>query len=237
MLTNTSNKWRPIRIMASILDLNDPTNYCNESGVIRPGLRGDDFMCTDDSILTFEKRNLIIHGLIPEAVRLHTSRLLVASVNANLLIPLFNYPLCSSFTVPPDHRSVGVRNADMILYTAARPAPGVNIAWAKSCAKLKNGRPVAGVMNSAPHPLSLSRISIRITAHEIAHTLGFNLPQMVALHMVSILPHVRGKPFAMVVNSTLTREKGAGVLWLPDGGGNGVGGRGRGALEAAECEG
>ncbi|KEG08395.1 surface protease GP63 [Trypanosoma grayi] len=205
-LSGGEKTWAPIRIKAFTEDMNNQSQYCNQSGVWRPNFRGDTAPCTRDDVLTAEKRAVIVKHTIPLAVELHSSRLLVQREDNNIVVPKFNSVVCASFTVPEAHYTTGVSGADMIMYVAAGPAAGTNVAWAESCASLKDGRPVVGVINFASQSIAVTRFTIRITAHELAHALGFNYEQMKAHKMLSSVTGVRGKPLVTVVSSRKTKQ-------------------------------
>ncbi|KEG08325.1 Major Surface Protease [Trypanosoma grayi] len=161
--------------------MNNPAKCGRRSGAECPNFRVGTAPCTRDDVMTAEKRPVIVKHTIPLAVELHPSRLLVQREDNNIVVPQFNSVVCVSFTVPEAHRTTGVEDADMILYAAAGSSAGTNVAWAGSCASLKNGRPVVGVINFASQSIAVMRFTIRITAHGLAHALGFNYEQMGAL--------------------------------------------------------
>ncbi|KEG05849.1 surface protease GP63 [Trypanosoma grayi] len=137
---------KPIRISVSTLDLNDPTKYCGRDGLLvklpflgnerkqkttlkndamkRPYFLGGTFKCEASDVLTPERKADLTDKILPAAVKLHTDRLRVNPLPIPFIVPEFDKKsLCSSFTVPEDHRAKegkGV-NADMVLYVGAWP--------------------------------------------------------------------------------------------------------------------
>ncbi|RNE97052.1 surface protease GP63 [Trypanosoma rangeli] len=191
-------EWAPIRIVASMKDLEDNKKHCQLSTLDKPNLRGGTVSCSQKDSLTRNGKKEILTRAIHVAIKLHADRLLVQPLKDPLKVP--NFPsdsVCGQFTVPEAHRSEGVDNADMVLYVAAAPG-GV---WALPCATLDNGRPIVGVVNVAPADLRFPRLATRIAAHEIAHALGFAYGKMVASHMVKNVTGVRGRALSVVVNS------------------------------------
>ncbi|KEG06672.1 putative surface protease GP63 [Trypanosoma grayi] len=198
--------WAPIRIKVFTEDMKSPDKYCTKEGEMRPDFRGENVLCQKGDILTPERNATIINELIPAAVKLHADRLLVRPVMGDLVVPEFSGGLCMHFAIPSSHHKAGVSDADMILYAAAGPTNGMTLAWAMTCSWLRSGRPASGVMNFGPKSITATSLSIRTTAHEIAHALGFNYEQMVILKMISTVRGVRGKNSVMVVSSPKTKE-------------------------------
>ncbi|RNE95913.1 surface protease GP63, partial [Trypanosoma rangeli] len=194
-----TEKWAPIRIVASMKDLEDKNKHCGLPTGYKSNLRGGTVSCSREDVLTRNGKKEILTSAINVAIKLHADRLLVQPLKAPLKVP--NFPeksICRQFTVPDVHRSEGVKDADMVLYVAAAPG-GV---WALPCATLDNGRPIVGVVNFGPADLRFLRLATRIAAHEIAHALGFAYGKMVASRMVSNVTSVRGRALSVVVNST-----------------------------------
>ncbi|RNE96442.1 surface protease GP63 [Trypanosoma rangeli] len=192
-------EWAPIRIVASMKDLEDNNKHCGSPMLNRPNLRGGTVSCSQEDVLTRNGKKEILTSAINVAIKLHADRLLVQPLKGPLKVPDFpSGSICGQFTVPPEHNSKGVDNADMVLYVAAAPG-GV---WALPCATLENGRPIVGVVNFGPADLRFLRLATRIAAHEIAHALGFDYGKMVASRMVTNVTSVRGRALSVVVNST-----------------------------------
>lgn len=204
---NDNSEWKPIRFKVFTNALNDTNRYCNETGVLRPSFVSKNMMCGSADILTPEKKNIYQDIIIPRAVKLHAERLLVKPVSGNMVVPKHLPFPCNLFSIPSDHRSTGVDNADMILYAAAGPMGG-RVAWAMTCATLQNdGRPSVGVMNYNPEQIVKRELAVRILAHEIAHALGFVYSEMDRKGILSVEYGVRGKRFLRIVSGNNTRRK------------------------------
>ncbi|ORC89676.1 putative surface protease GP63, partial [Trypanosoma theileri] len=113
--------------------------------------------------------------------------------------------LCAPFTIPSEHHTTGISGADFVLYVAAGPSGGA-AAWAGPCARLKNKRPIVGVMNYDPMFIDTADKSIRIVAHEIGHALGFGFTEMSMRNIVREAFKVRGKPYVTMVTSPLVQQ-------------------------------
>ncbi|CBH17856.1 major surface protease gp63, putative [Trypanosoma brucei gambiense DAL972] len=194
------SQWKPIRIVVSAKDLDDSLKYCVVAGVPRPDFMGGTLRCKTGDVLTNEKRLILTEHALPSAIHLHAERLLVGMEIDNIVVPEFDSPACKSFTVPIHHRSVGVPQADIILYVASGPAPHDGPAYATTCASLLSGRPIAGAINFSPSAITESYLYIRTVAHEIAHVLGFNFEAMKQLNMVGT-KNIRGKSSVKVVKT------------------------------------
>lgn len=202
-----NSEWKPIRFKVFTGALNDTNKYCNETGVSRTNFINKNLMCGDADILTPEKKKIYQDIIIPRAIKLHAERLLVKPVSGKLVVPT-SLPLpCSLFSIPKEHKSTGVDNADMILYAAAGPMDG-GVAWAMTCATLKdNNRPSVGVMNYNPGQIVEKELAVRILAHEIAHALGFVYRAMDSKGILSVDYGVRGKYSLRIVSGNNTRMK------------------------------
>ncbi|KAH9586104.1 Peptidase M8 [Trypanosoma melophagium] len=52
--------FKPIRIKAFVNNLDEPSKYCSKEGEIRFGLHKVEVVCRSVSILTIEKKNIIL---------------------------------------------------------------------------------------------------------------------------------------------------------------------------------
>ncbi|ORC87027.1 surface protease GP63, partial [Trypanosoma theileri] len=168
---NENEGWELIRIEVS-KDLENASEYCrkvNENNVRDRG------MGCQTSTITPDQKKDIEEKIIPAAKKLHEDRLFVRRGSGKLRVPLFEVNNdCKHFTVPDEHHSDGV-DADFVLYVAAVPLPSFGV----TCAvENSTGRPIVGAVNYMPTPHENVRSSVRRVAHEIAHALGFNLPEM-----------------------------------------------------------
>ncbi|KEG06574.1 major surface protease [Trypanosoma grayi] len=197
--------WEPIRIKVFTEDLKNELRYCTAEGQERPNFVGRNVTCNASDILTADKKALLIDQLLPEAIKLHSDRLLVVPENV-IVVRRFVVSACVYFTIPSDHRDPGVSGADMVLYAAAGPTVGENAAWSLFCSTLTSGRPSVGVINFGPQHIAANRVVIRAAAHEIAHALGFSAYLFAEQGMISRVEGLRGKTTAFVVSSKKTLQ-------------------------------
>ncbi|ORC83911.1 putative peptidase M8, partial [Trypanosoma theileri] len=174
-------EWKPIRIKLVTDGLKKTGHDCTgkETNNITTLLK-EDFTCTENDILTAEKKKILVEEILPEAIKLHKERLFVQPLNGSIVVPQFSKSngLCSQF-IPTTVESTAISDYDMVLYVAATPTPEGTFAWAATCATLgRNGRPVIGIINYGPRYIVATPQRVRVAAHEIAHALGFNLPEM-----------------------------------------------------------
>ncbi|KAH9589418.1 Peptidase M8 [Trypanosoma melophagium] len=198
------DKWEPLRIVVSSDDLNDPSKYCDEAFRTRPNyFLGGTTQCNSLEVLTNAKKKRILSEIVPGAIKLHSDRLLVHRESKPVVVPKFTSEVCSRFTVPSKHRTVGVSGADMVLYVAATPSD----VWAVPCVE-KGNRTIVAAMNISPQYMETIPGILRIVAHELAHALGFNFNQFSTLGMTTKVQGLRGKQNnVLVVNTPKTKEK------------------------------
>ncbi|RHW67111.1 major surface protease-A [Trypanosoma brucei equiperdum] len=202
--TSSTAGWQPIRFQVFKSDIEDRSKYCERKGQTRSDFRGRKLPCTDDSVLTEEKKSLL-DAVIPDALKMHTDRLMVQPVKSPIKVQRVHW-FCKYFNIPQEHRTKGVSGADMVLYGAAGPM-GSPAAWAGPCARLSDKRPVVGVFNIGPEVLTSHDSSMRVTAHEIAHALGFGFDIMKELKLVQQKRGIRGKGPVWVVKSQTVVKK------------------------------
>ncbi|ESL05221.1 leishmanolysin [Trypanosoma rangeli SC58] len=193
------SEWAPIRIKVSVKDMDDPSKHCF------PGshwhlVSGNWEECTEDIMLTEEKKDIVLRQLLPAAIKLHAERLSVRPVRGPIRIPYDGMEVCSRFTIPPWHHTIGVSGADMILYVDTVVSEGT-VAWANVCVTLEDGRPFAGVVNFNPRHVRPTHADLGTAVHEMAHALGFLSSCFFHFNMVSRVPNVRGKKEVWVISS------------------------------------
>ncbi|KAH9586625.1 Peptidase M8 [Trypanosoma melophagium] len=206
--SDLDDQWLPILIDVSTLDLDDGGRFCKKSGESIVDFFGSDIVCADNDVLTPEKKSILVEWIIPEAVKLHSERLLVEPMEAPIVVPTFSSTnLCSKFTIPQEHRAQGVPEADMVLYVAAAPTRLGTFAWGATCATLgHHGRPVVGILNYGPRYIAATPQRIRVAAHEIAHALGFSGVEMVRKQMVEWdESHLGGLPRVFLSSTNVRR--------------------------------
>ncbi|EKF30143.1 surface protease GP63, putative,metallopeptidase, putative, partial [Trypanosoma cruzi marinkellei] len=206
-LTASASEWAPIRFQVFAEDLEDPSKYCTAEGQIRPDFTGGTVECKKEDIFTPEKRSILLKSLLPRAFKMHTDRMLVEPLTSLLIVPRFTSAICAQFTIPSSHHTLGVIGADMYLYVSAGPTQDSSLAWATSCSRAPNGRPVVGVINYGPKFITDSVHSVRVSVHEIAHALGFTVRVMGKRNMLKEFEGVRGKAKVLQVSSPKTVEK------------------------------
>ncbi|ORC89830.1 putative surface protease GP63, partial [Trypanosoma theileri] len=115
--TDENEGWKLIRIKAFTKDLENKSRYCTKVGDEVMDFQDDTDDCVGSQILTDEKKSMLIDHIIPGAIKLHRDRLRVQPQEGKLKVPKFeNGNPCTHFTVPSDHHSEGVENADFVLY-------------------------------------------------------------------------------------------------------------------------
>lgn len=194
---NYSSGYESLRIGSFAEDVNNSEKYCTQVGDLRSTLYGETVVCTFDDILTKEKKEALLREILPFAVKMHTSRLLVQPVVGSLKVSSSSFlATCGEFSIPDSHRTDGVANYDFLLYVAAAPTTDSSIAWATHCTTSANGRPLVGVASISPRYIypGNTESSGRVLAHEIGHALGFALNFFKARGMTATATNIRGKP-------------------------------------------
>ncbi|KAH9586707.1 Peptidase M8 [Trypanosoma melophagium] len=179
--SDLDDQWLPILIDVSTLDLDDGGRFCKKSGESIVDFFGSDIVCADNDVLTPEKKSILVEWIIPEAVKLHSERLLVEPMEAPILIWCF---------------------------TLLRLQLGwVHSRGGATCATLgHHGRPVVGILNYGPRYIAATPQRIRVAAHEIAHALGFSGVEMVRKQMVEWdESHLGGLPRVFLSSTNVRR--------------------------------
>lgn len=191
-----------LRIGHFIDALSDTEKYCTKVGELRPTFQGGTAVCTFDDILTEEKRKALTDEILPFAIEMHTSRLMVIPATGTAVVPEAELATpCNEFSIPDSHKTEGVKEYDFLLYVAAAPTTDGSTAWATHCATALNGRPSAGVGNISPryiYPWN-TEFTGRVLAHEIGHALGFTSSFFEAKGMTATAANIRGKPNDVLV--------------------------------------
>nr|CAJ2468375.1 unnamed protein product [Leishmania braziliensis] len=201
-----SADWGTLRILLSVEDLNDPDYYCSYVGQLVNNHAGALDMCKAEDILTDAKRNTLVGSIIPQALKLHTERLKVRQVQGSWKVTGMKGDVCGTFKVPEAHVTVGVSDADFVLYVASVPSePGV-LATAVICQTSSDGRPAVGVMNipAAYIRSAYDQIMLRTVAHEMAHALGFDLTVFEDMGIIGDVNNLRGRGYEVPVLSSPT---------------------------------
>ncbi|ORC83422.1 putative surface protease GP63, partial [Trypanosoma theileri] len=110
--------WMPIRIHVSSDELDRVMRRCS-SGMTGSSHRHSP-SCRDGSVLTPQKRDILLNELLPAAIALHSERLLVVRSRFNLVIIQFISEMCYTYVeLPAAYESVGVVQADFVLFVLA----------------------------------------------------------------------------------------------------------------------
>lgn len=234
--------WKPIRIAVFTPDLDDDSRYCTAVGQMRPDFYGNTIQCAATAdILTDAKKSVLMNFVLPEAVKAHTSRLMVRPLASDTTIAVTSMSgkYCGSFTVPAAHRTTGVADADFVVYVAAGPTstPTSFIAWALTCQYYPNEvrHPAVGVIYFNPRylPQSVdetdSEVALyggdafgsanglrRAAIHELTHALGFTYAVFNGRGVFSRVPSLRGKSNVPVLNGTAVRAAAKAHFGLSD---------------------
>ncbi|KAF8277795.1 putative surface protease GP63 [Trypanosoma cruzi] len=195
--------WEPIRIKVFTDGLKSMRRghktYCEKVGDECDNLLGEWITCTEEHVLSVEKKKLYTEKILPGAVKLHAERLLVKPTEKNITVPSNLNEACNNFKAPTEHMRYGVA-ADFIIYASAGPSNTESKAvWAATCNKWEDSRPSIGAINFDPRYMTDTAWSVRVAAHELAHALGFSKENMeeksILKNSVNI---VRGKGRKMV---------------------------------------
>ncbi|ORC89985.1 surface protease GP63, partial [Trypanosoma theileri] len=176
-----NDKWEPLRINVSYENLKEDKYCVNKDEKRRDFLDGEEQNCVSIDLMNEEKKKRLTDEIVPEAIKLHTDRLLVQRIKTPWKVPnLRDHAVCSHFTSPDDHTSQDVQDADYLLYVAAGPNKKLwSSPWAVTCAiDEQTKRPMVGAMNIHPVYTDFTRANVRFIAHQLAHALGFDYKNM-----------------------------------------------------------
>ncbi|ORC84927.1 surface protease GP63 [Trypanosoma theileri] len=140
--------------------------------------------CQSDEKMTEEKKKVLFTEVLPKAIKLHTDRLKVEMKRSSTSETEINILIgCELFKVPLEgkvHETLGV---DFMIYVGL----STEYKKIKICTKDKENRPTSAVIKFVPEEIKATRQYIRLTAHEIAHALGFHHDLMQTLGMIETL--------------------------------------------------
>ncbi|KEG05606.1 surface protease GP63, partial [Trypanosoma grayi] len=173
--SSVTSTYMPIRIKVFLLD-SVKRPGCKNVGDTYLNVLGKGVSCTKEDIMSQEKWDILNHTIIPEAVKLHADRLNVKPLDKSIVMPNYSdNTICGRLEIPEEHKTKGVKDADMVLYATAAPIVDGTFAWATMCAVHTDGRPLIGMINYSPRHIARTSQAVRVAAHEIAHTLGFSV--------------------------------------------------------------
>ncbi|ORC80956.1 putative surface protease GP63 [Trypanosoma theileri] len=163
-IVSSSDKWEPLRINVSSLDL-DEKKYCRGHLDERKSYRmGSTLSCPEDDVLSGDKKNTLLNKILPAAINLHSDILLVKQLETPFKVPRFNTTLCSHFTVPPTHTSEGVKDTYIMLYIATGPS---NTPFIDNYNTSGNECLGCGERKNIPTEKSINRRRIQLHVHGI----------------------------------------------------------------------
>lgn len=164
----------------------DGAGQCTNVSQQVPSYRGTTATCAEADILTPAKKSYILDVLLPRAATYLTNALNVVRVSGNLTITGTRCGSTPGVVIPDAHKSPGIPNTDFVMYVAANPqsTPSATVAFASTCFRDQNGRPIAGFINFVPSALSnaadlkssLTALDVNTAIHEVCHALGFSGP-------------------------------------------------------------
>jgi leishmanolysin len=171
----------PIRIVLRTDDLYNG-RYCTSASGTAPDFTGQTTACTVQAdIFTTEKRTLLLEQILPRALAKVSGALKVDATVGNIFVP---QGTCSGlYTIPSNDTSIGVANADYVLYVSAGKTQGQVLAFAGFCTLSGRNRPLIGRANFGPayiswnftNPTSSQNLQqVNTAVHEILHALGFS---------------------------------------------------------------
>jgi leishmanolysin len=180
---------QPLRIVFSYDDLRADGHFCAKVGdVVFDHLdEASTIQCANDGdVLTDEKRDILMNKILPAAAARLQRFISVEPVQGNLVMP--DTDVCgSNFITPASHASVGIPDADVVIYIAASPIAGSTVAFAGSCRADQHGRAIAGRLNFEPEQISWSKtddsyeannVNIDVAVHEMLHVLGVSSTEL-----------------------------------------------------------
>ncbi|ORC88453.1 surface protease GP63 [Trypanosoma theileri] len=204
-----TENWQPIRIGVYTKYVEDAVKYCEENKDLdfEHGVDFDDVCDKGGQMMTTDKKDTLLNKVLPKAIKLHTDRLKVERVEGSPKKPnvdVENIPQkCKYFK----EDSVNLQESPdvdfMIFVHLSAFTEKVEI-----CTQDGQKRPTSAVISFIPEEIEATRKYIRLTAHEIAHGLGFQHKVMEDQKMVKtrdsgLLRESRrsgGRQFYMVIS-------------------------------------
>ena len=122
-----------------------------------------------------ETLNKITSSIIPLVIKVLSKYLHVIRVNGNLMV---NRNFCHGVPVPEAHKTIGIPNADYVVYLTANEANhGHTIAGGAACTEDQYGRPTSGMISlylAGWRPSLSKNYIVRVMVHEMSHALGWS---------------------------------------------------------------
>ncbi|ORC80781.1 surface protease GP63 [Trypanosoma theileri] len=166
-------------------------------------------LCNADKI-TEDKKKVLFERVLPKAIKLHADRLKVKQVKGTLMIPRkeeqkIRNNICQFFKDPLTKNVTDGPVVDFMIFASLSKEPQKVVI----CSQDNENRPTSAVIKFIPKEIEATRQYIRLTAHEIAHGLGFQHELMKELNMIKersidlpreLVPYGRNEFY--MVNST-----------------------------------
>lgn len=133
------------------------------------------------------RKDYIVNVLMLRAVTWLQSALNVKRVSGNMVLTGTTCGNSPGVGIPESHRTTGVASADFVVYVTAVPMASntsSTVAWAMSCRRDQDTRPVVGHINFVPSRLTNAIMrnavqqdeDVATAIHELCHALGFAAP-------------------------------------------------------------
>ncbi|ORC84629.1 surface protease GP63 [Trypanosoma theileri] len=183
--------WKPIRIGVYTRLVEEIISYCERTKHLDDEDEEEEFgvfndFCErdDHKKMTTQIKDTLFKDILPKAIKLHTDRLKVKREEKSLnprIAGLDSLPeKCRLIKDPLGQQMQYSVDVDFMIYVALSAKPeNVEI-----CTRDEENRPTSAVISFIPDEIKATRQYIRLTAHEIAHGLGFDYEVMETQGMI-----------------------------------------------------
>ncbi|ORC83450.1 surface protease GP63 [Trypanosoma theileri] len=223
--------FKPIRFAVSAKEIDRVLKYCKQSDVDLDEDQEEEYdaeyddtkeygfpldpeeineFCEGQNEVKLYVRKTLLRDVLPAALKLHSERLRVEQVHGKLILPFVRekeYPYlseCPNVSIPKEHRD-GIPDADFMLYVGLIPsADSTNSV--KICSYNDQKRPTSALIKFVPKEIVDTRHFIRLTAHEVAHALGFDIETMKE-HKVIVEENTGKKVLLVESNDVIEKMK------------------------------
>ena len=163
----------------------DNLGHCGAAGDAVDTYQGSTTTCAAGDVLTPIIKDYVMNVLVAQATGFMGTALNVVPISGNLVLGSSS---CNSITIPQSHQTSGIPNADMVFYITVVPLASSSnsdtVAWATTCMRDQNGRPIAGHINFVPAALKNANVRNEViqyndymtATHEMNHALGYSAP-------------------------------------------------------------
>ncbi|ORC89983.1 surface protease GP63 [Trypanosoma theileri] len=186
-------EWKPIRIAVYTKLVEDIMEYCErkkkQDNVFYNDLEekfeqfGDHCEEENANVMTPQKKDILFKEVLPKAIKLHADRLSVKVKQEEEDLKITNIidqDYCVDFKIPEEHKTHGIPDVDFMIYVSL----STNSIGRWICSRGGENRPTSALIKFVPEYIEATRQYIRLTAHEIAHGLGFDHKVMETLVMI-----------------------------------------------------